>query len=47
MNPEDIQAPQETPQDPEQDKMIIDFLQELDDRITALEDKEKGEPKDE
>lgn len=43
MPQEPMQAPQNLPQEADQDQMIVDFLQELDARITALEEKETGE----
>lgn len=39
MPPEQTQPPQEVPQEVNQDEMIVQFLQELDARITALEEK--------
>jgi predicted extracellular nuclease len=38
MTQEKMQAPQELPQEADQDQMIVEFLQELDARITALEE---------
>lgn len=43
MPPEQMQppqdAPQNLPQEADQDQMIVQFLQELDNRVTSLEEK--------
>ena len=39
MPPEQIQPPQNLPPEADQDQMIVEFLQELESRITALEEK--------
>lgn len=39
MPPVEPQVPQNLPQEADQDQMIVQFLQELDARITALEEK--------
>lgn len=43
MNPNDTQPDPNMPPEDDQEQMLVQFLQELDDRITALEEKVMGE----
>lgn len=46
MNPNEMQPNPNMPQEEDQDQAIVEFLQELDDRITALEGKVASETPD-